>query len=171
MKDIREQRIERDQAAPRTETPMAMAIPMAEKVQGDTFTRAWAHVPGYAPVLDIPIRSNLIANVILISESLNALLLISSFLLSVKSVRCSLSLSLSLSLAHSGSLDSYATQCVRMCDWIWWTFGPLLWAFFLQRDPLYVLGLSLLKRERNEMEMCTKETKSRFQLNFTRSCC
>ena len=77
----------------------------------------------------------------------------------------------SLSLAHSGSLDSYATQCVRMCDWIWWTFGPLLWAFFLQRDPLYVLGLSLLKRERNEMEMCTKETKSRFQLNFTRSCC
>ena len=28
----RELRIERDQAAPRTETPMAMAIPMAEKV-------------------------------------------------------------------------------------------------------------------------------------------
>ena len=100
MKDIREQRIERDQAAPRTETPMAMAIPMAEKVQGDTFTRAWAHVPGYAPVLDIPIRSNLIANVILISESLNALLLISSFLLSVKSVRYSLSLSLSLTVAR-----------------------------------------------------------------------
>ena len=141
MKDIREQRIERDQAAPRTETPMAMAIPMAEKVQGDTFTRAWAHVPGYAPVLDIPIRSNLLANVILISESLNALLLISSFLLSVKSVRCSLS----LSLAHSGSLDSYATQCVRMCDWIWWTFGPLLWIFFF-RETALCFGVELIKK-------------------------
>ena len=98
-------------------------------------------MPGYAPVLDIPIRSNLLANVILISESLNALLLISSFLFSVKSVRCSLS----LSLAHSGSLDSYATQCVRMCDWIWWTFGPLLWIFFF-RETALCFGVELIKK-------------------------
>ena len=32
MKDIREYRIERDQAALRMETPMAMVIPMAKKV-------------------------------------------------------------------------------------------------------------------------------------------
>ena len=51
----------------------------------------------------------------------------------------------SLSLAHSGSLDSYATQCVRMCDWIWWTFGPLLWIFFF-RETALCFGVELIKK-------------------------
>ena len=98
----------------------------------------------------------------LVLGSAIVLQLISSFLFSAKSVRGSLSLSRS----HTVARLIVTLRSVCDCDWIWWTFGPLLWAFFLLKDPHCVLGLCLLKRERNEMEMCTKETRSRFQLMF-----
>ena len=94
----------------------------------------------------------------LVLGSAIALLLISSFLFSVKSVRRS------LSLAHSGSLDSYATQCVRLDLVDLWSFSL---AFFYSERPALYFGVELIERERNKMEMCTKETKSRVQLNFT----
>ena len=55
-----------------------------------------------------------------------ALLLISSFFFCEQ--RSVLSLSLSLTVAR-------LTVTLRsVCDWIWWTFGPLIWAFFILKE-------------------------------------
>ena len=80
---------------------------------------------------------------------------------------------LALSLSLSLTVARLTVTLRSVCECAIGFGGPLVlcFGFFSSERPLYVLGLSLLKRERNEMEMCTKETKSRFQLNFTRSCC